>query len=210
MSNLAFTIDAIPTPSIELASAFEADVRYFVKNERMPPLGRSAIKQMEERLNSYLKYVNENFIQEGFSSSSPSVSVAMDTKMALWSNNGTLTVSPTLATTANLTIAPEDKANLHFNWTLGGEYLLPEPPADDPEAVVAAGVLTVDMWLDNVKQREWKQTLVAGWNTVNASICYANQSKGSHILQLKVKLDSGTLAVATNDHYAYGYGQIVR
>jgi hypothetical protein len=203
MSNMAFTIDAIPTPKIDLASAFEADLLYYVKNKKMPPLGRSALRQMEEKLNSYLKYVNENFIQEGFSASSPSVSVAMDTKMALYSNNGSMTVTQALVTAANLTISPEAKANLHFHWALCGQYA----PATEG---AANGTLTAEMWVDNVKQRAWRQSLTAGWNTMGAAACYANQPKGSHVLQLKLTLDFGALSVSAGDHYAYGYGQIVR
>ena len=207
MSNMVFTIDAIPTPKIDLAEAFETDLMYYVTNKKMPPLGRSALKQMEDRLNNYLKYVNESFIQDGFSAASPDVSSALDTKMSVWSNDGTVTLSPTLMTAGTLTISPEEKANILYNWTLCGSH---KPDVDETTQKGVTGTLTVEIWMDNTKQRTWKQRLNDGYNLVSCGICFANQVKGPHVVQLRMALDSGTMAVDTHDMYAYGYGQIVR
>ena len=203
MSNVAFTIDAIPTPKIDLATAFEADLQYWKANGKLPPLGRSALKNAEEKLNNYLKYVNENFIQEGFSSSSSTIITATDTKMSMYANNGAMTLTTTQVNGAQITLNPAYKANLHFDWWLGGTFTAAD--SDTP-----TGVLTAELWLDAVKKKEWKWTLDAGFHTLGTTTCYANETKGSHILQLKLALSSGSLAVASSDHYAFGYGQIVR
>lgn len=217
MSNMRFTIDAVPTPKIDLAAAFEQDMGYFAANRKFPPLGRSALRQAEERLNNYLKYVNENFIQEGFSSSSESVSTAFDTTVTQWSNNGVATLTGSTVTTATLYISPGEKANLHISWSLCGVHdpeIIEETTGEGEEAVTTVtkncGTLTVELWLDGTKQREWRQTLREGDNLVGASVCYANRAAGTHAVQLKASCSKGTLAIATNEHYAWGYGQIVR
>lgn len=217
MSNMRFTIDAVPTPKIDLAAAFEQDMGYFAANRKFPPLGRSALRQAEERLNNYLKYVNENFIQEGFSSSSESVSTAFDTTVTQWSNNGVFTLTAALVTTATLYISPGEKANLHISWSLCGVHepeIIEETTGEGEEAVTTVtkncGTLTVELWLDGTKQREWRQALMEGDNLVGASVCYANRAAGTHSVQLKASCSKGTLAIATNEHYAWGYGQIVR
>lgn len=209
MSNLRFIIDAVPTPRIDLASAFMEDLEYYIANKRTPPLGRSALSRAEEALNNYLKYVNESFIQGGFSSSSAEVSAAADTAVDTWANNGTVTFTTTIAQTANLNIQPEDKANIHFGWSLCGSYYPAETEADGNTEYLYGDVV-VELWLDAVKMREWRQRLVDGYNTVGAGICFANQAKGSHIIHLRVKVTQGSLAVASNYHYAWGYGQIAR
>lgn len=217
MSNMRFTIDAVPTPKIDLAAAFEQDMGYYAANRKFPPLGRSALRQAEERLNNYLKYVNENFIQEGFSSSSDSVSTAFDTTVTQWSNNGTATLTASTVTTATLYISPGEKANLHISWSLCGTHepeIIEETTGEGDEAVTTVtrncGTLTVELWLDGAKQREWRQALAEGDNIAGASVCYANRAAGTHAVQLKASCSRGTLAIATNEHYAWGYGQIVR
>lgn len=217
MSNMRFTIDAVPTPKIDLAAAFEQDMGYFAANRKFPPLGRSALRQAEERLNNYLKYVNENFIQEGFSSSSESVSTVFDTTVTQWSNNGVFTLTAALVTTATLYTSPGEKANLHISWNLCGVHepeIIEETTGEGDEAMTTVtkncGTLTVELWLDGTKQREWRQTLREGDNLVGASVCYANRAAGTHSVQLKASCSKGTLAIATNEHYAWGYGQIVR
>lgn len=75
MSNNKFTVDAVPTPVLNLASAMESDMRYLQNNGKMPPLGKSQVKQLEEQLNDFLKYVNESFILKGFTKGALTVSV---------------------------------------------------------------------------------------------------------------------------------------
>lgn len=76
MSNNKFTVDAVPTPRINLAGAFESDLGYYMKNgNRLPPLGKSQLKQLEEQLNDYLKFLNESFILKGFTKGALTVSV---------------------------------------------------------------------------------------------------------------------------------------
>ena len=217
MSNMRFTIDAVPTPKIDIAAAFEQDMGYYAVNRRFPPLGRSALRQAEERLNNYLKYVNESFIQEGFSSSGEGVSTAFDTTVTQWANNGVFTLTAATVTTATLYISPGEKANLHISWSLCGthEPEVVEETTGEGEAAVTTttkypGTLTVELWLDGAKQREWRQKLMEGENLSGASVCYANRAAGTHSVQLKASCSRGTLSVATNEHYAWGYGQIVR
>lgn len=214
MSNMRFTIDAIPTPKLNFANAFKEDLDYYVENKKMPPLGRSALAREQENLNNYLKYVNENFIQEGFSSSGESVSTAFDTPVAQWANNGSVTFTESLATTAALNIAPEEDANLQLHWVICGEHtpaiIAGTDASGNATTTTQNGTLTVELWLDTVKQREWQQVLQAGRNVVCASVCYNNRAAGTHLVQLKVKCSAGTFAVATGDHYAWGYGQIIR
>ena len=210
MSNTRFTIDAVPTPKIDLAQAFAKDLEYFVANKRMPPLGRSSFAKAEEQLNFYLRYVNESFIQEGFSASNQEVSTATDTPVLQWQNDGTVTFTSTLVQTAVIDLDPTEKANLHLSWNIAGIHEPSVVTDDEGVTTTTQGVLVVELWIDAVKQREWKQTLTTGYNTVGASVCYSNQPAGLHAIHLKVKCTAGTLAVATNDHYAYGYGQIVR
>ena len=206
MSNLRFIIDAVPTPRIDLSAAFREDLDYYTTNKRMPPLGRSALARAEETLNNYLKYVNESFIQGGFSSSSVEVATAGDTPVAVWANDGTVTFTTTLAQTATLNIAPEDKASIHLGWTICGDYT----PAADEEGNAVYGDVVVELWMDAVKMREWRQRLVDGANTVSSTICFAKQEKGSHIIHLKVKVTAGQYVVAANYHDAWGYGKIAR
>lgn len=214
MSNMRFIIDAVPTPRIDLASAFRDDLEYYMVNKRMPPLGRSAISRVEESLNNYLKYVNESFIQGGFSSSSVEVSVAGDTPVDVWANDGTVTFTTTIAQTATLNIEPKEKANFFLGWNLCGEYVPADIEIEDGDGNITTekkyGELLVELWMDAVKMREWRQTLVDGYNTIGANVCYAKQEKGSHIIHLRVKVTAGTLAVPANYHYAWGYGQIAR
>lgn len=215
MSNLRFIIDAVPTPKIDLSGAFRDDLEYYVANKKMPPLGRSALSRAEENLNNYLKYVNESFIQGGFSSASVETSIATDTPVAVWANDGTVTFTTTTAQTAVLNIAPAETANIFIGWNLCGFHAPGEEPVVDEngevvETIPKNGTLHVELWIDAVKQREWRQTLIEGDNNVSASICYTKQPKGTHVVHLKVRLSHGTLAVAANDHYAWGYGQIAR
>lgn len=211
MSNTRFVVDAVPTPKLDLAAAFANDLAYYVANNRMPPVGRSALHRAEESLNNYLKYVNESFIQEGFSSSNQTVTAAADTPVAQWSNNGSATITQGLATTATLNIAPGDTCSLHLHWQLCGTHApqIEEGTEDAPD-VKTEGTLTVELWVDSAKQREWRQKLVEGDNLTGAAICYNNVEKGTHLIQLKVSVSHGTLAIATNDHYAWGYGRIAR
>lgn len=220
MSNITFTIDAVPTPTISLGDAFEKDMAYYSAKGKFPPLGRSALRQAEERLNNYLKYVNESFIQEGFSSASPDVSTAVDTKVAMWSNDGVATLTQALVTTAAMTIAPEETANIDFSWCLTGthepeviiETTEPSEEGEEPITTITTnyGTLTAQLWMNGTKVREWRQKLQAGDNTVGASVCYGGQIAGSHLIQLKLQLSHGTLTIATNEHYAFGQGRIAR
>lgn len=217
MSNMTFTIDAVPTPKIDLAAAFEQDLGYYVANKRFPPLGRSALRQAEERLNNYLKYVNENFIQEGFSSDSATVTTAMDTKVMHWNNNGLFTLGQALVSTASIALAPTEAADLHFFWSITGLHtpeIVTETEGEGEEAVTTVtrnpGTLTVELWVDNAKMREWTQLLADGHNTMFAGACYGNRAAGSHVMALKMSLDKGDLAVSANDHYAWGQARIVR
>ena len=214
MSNMSFAIDAIPTPRLNLAGAFREDLEYYISNKRMPPLGRSALSRAEEQLNNYLKYVNESFIQEGFSATNEGVSTSLDTPIVQWSIDGSATITDATATTVTLNIAPTDTADLLANWVICGTH---EPQVDEEEnedgsttTTETLGVLTVEMWLDTTKQREWRQTLVKGENLISAGICYGGRSKGTHLVQLKLRCSNGTLHIAANDHYAWGYGRIVR
>ena len=210
MSNMRFTIDAVPTPKIDLAWAFMQDMEYYAAYKRMPPLGRSALRQVDERLNNYLKYVNESFIQEGFSSSSASVSTAFDTTVTQWSNNGVATLTAAMVTTATLYISPGETANLHIGWSVCGVHVPETETIEDGTVQKHVGTLTVELWLDGVKQRSWRQTLVEGDNLAGASVCYANRAAGTHAVQLKASCSRGTLEIAPSDHYAWGYGRIVR
>ena len=210
MSNMRFTIDAVPTPKIDLAWAFMQDMEYYAAYKRMPPLGRSALRQVDERLNNYLKYVNESFIQEGFSSSSASVSTAFDTTVTQWSNNGVATLTAATVTTATLYISPGETANLHIGWSVCGVHVPETETLEDGTVQKHVGTLTVELWLDGVKQRSWRQTLVEGDNLAGASVCYANRAAGTHAVQLKASCSRGTLEIAANEHYAWGYGRIVR
>lgn len=71
MSNNRFTVDAVPTPNLNLAQAFEQDLQYYVKNgNKLPPLGKSQLKRIEEQLNTYLKFINEDFVLKGFTKGS--------------------------------------------------------------------------------------------------------------------------------------------
>lgn len=201
MSN--FTVDSVPTPQIDLARAFESDLKYYSEYRKMPPLGRSQMEQMGERLNQYLKYVNESFIQKGFSSSSPSPAAASDTGLYQWSNEDAFTVSTAFIDGAKLTIKPTVKADLVMNWTIYGYHT--------PAAGGTVGdVLTVELWVDGTKNREWQQTLVTGPNTLSCGVCVGGRAIGTHTLLLKMKLSNGTFAVDAGNHYAYGYGKIVR
>jgi len=222
MSNLVFSIDTIPTPKIDLKNALESDVAYYIKNGKFPPLGQSAMKKQEERLNDYLKYVNESFITDGFSSSNPEGATTLDTDVVSWMNDGQVTVGSTVYTTASMSVSPEHRANIHCLFSIVGNYTPEEvttstevTDTDTQEVSTVTdtsymyGTLSVEIWLDNKKKYTWKQKMVDGYNSVSNSIWFTHQSKGTHIVMIKVSCDHGSLVVAAGDHFAQAFGKIV-
>lgn len=204
MSNTSFVIDAVPTPKFHLLEAFRQDMEYYMGSKKWPPAGRSAIEREQEKLNSYMQYVNEQFIQEGFSSSNITNIIAQDTVVAGYSNNGRFTLSQSEGQGASVTVSPASKADIHIVFTLCGEYTPPDP------APIAPATLAVTALLNGSTHAIWRQAMVPGYNVISIATIAAGRAKGSYNTVLRLSLSAGSMVVETGAHTAASWGHIVK
>ena len=190
MSNQRFTVDAVPTPNLDFSGAFERDLQYYVQNgNHMPPLGRSALKQVEEQLNTYLKYINESFIFKGFTGNSDSGSstkamTASNTSPELWIVGDDVTI-------CNFTIQHGDNAHILTMFTIAGEGL---PTSSSPMYV------KVRILEDNSQVALFQET-VDGPFTMSVPFLLANRKAGVSQIQIKAQVVNGEVYVPTNGSF---------
>ena len=65
-----FSVDVVATPRVDLCGAAARDLNYREANGKFPMESRSQLAKEQEKLNSFLRYVNESFIIKGFSRAS--------------------------------------------------------------------------------------------------------------------------------------------
>lgn len=176
-----FSVDVVATPRVDLCGAAARDLNYREANGKFPMESRSQLAKEQEKLNSFLRYVNESFIIKGFSRAS--VQERANVRGFTSGNSAPILQRGTATELCDFDISHGDNAQLLVLCTITGDAA-----ASGKEAAVLSVVLT-----ENGAQVQKFQQAIGGWTTFSAPFLLINRAQGVTNLKVSVSVSGGEI-----------------
>ena len=157
-------MDVVATPRVDLCGAAARDLNYREANGKFPMESRSQLAKEQEKLNSFLRYVNESFIIKGFSRAS--VQERANVRGFTSGNSAPILQRGTATELCDFDISHGDNAQL----------------------LVLSVVLT-----ENGAQVQKFQQAIGGWTTFSAPFLLINRAQGVTNLKVSVSVSGGEI-----------------
>ena len=174
-------MDVVATPRVDLCGAATRDLNYREANGKFPMESRSQLAKEQEKLNSFLRYVNESFIIKGFSRAS--VQERANVRGFTSGNSAPILQRGTATELCDFDISHGDNAQLLVLCTITGDAA-----ASGKEAAVLSVVLT-----ENGAQVQKFQQAIGGWTTFSAPFLLINRAQGVTNLKVSVSVSGGEI-----------------
>lgn len=190
-----FLVDVVATPRLDLCSAAAKDLMYRDANGKYPMNSRSQMAKEQEKLNKFLRYVNESFIIKGFSKNSAAQQSAVqgytarNTAEELWMEGEEIVL-------CDFQISHGEGAQILVMFTLTG---------DGMSASSVPALVTVSVTENNSQVAQFRQ-YADGYFTMSAPFLLANREAGVTQVKLTAAVSGGEVYV---DKEGY-FGQAIR